>query len=224
MNFEKINKILAEESAFRLKQAQHAIFIDLIDDWQEATVLPLALRQKLNQECPLAIDGEVFIAKDGRTAKVLLTLSDGLKVETVLMRHDGRNTVCVSSQVGCALGCKFCATGKLGFKRNLSSDEIINQVLFFARYLKNPSPRPSPFVEGGGRREGVDEQRVNNIVFMGMGEPLLNYKNIIKTIRILNDKNAFNLGVRHFSISTVGIPEGIKKLAEENLAVNLAVS
>lgn len=206
MEFSKILETLKTESAFRLKQVKRVVFCDLIEDWEEATVLPAALREKLNKECPLEIGGEIFFAKDGKTLKALLTLKDGLKIETVLMRHQGRNTVCVSSQIGCALKCKFCATGKIGFKRNLLTDEIINQVLFFARRLE---------------KEGAC---VNNVVFMGMGEPLLNYDNVLGAIRVLNDKGGFNLGIRHFSISTAGIPAGIKKLAKENLAVNLAIS
>jgi 23S rRNA (adenine2503-C2)-methyltransferase len=123
------------------------------------------------------------------------------------MRHeDGRNTVCVSSQVGCPLGCLFCATGKMGFKRNLTSDEIIEQVIFFDRYLK------------------PEGQKVTNITYMGMGEPFLNYDNVLQSIRILNDKEYFNIGARSISVSTAGIIEGIKKFSEEGLQVNLAIS
>ncbi|MDO8424495.1 MAG: 23S rRNA (adenine(2503)-C(2))-methyltransferase RlmN, partial [bacterium] len=117
-----------------------------------------------------------------------------------------RNTVCVSSQVGCPLKCLFCATGKIGFKRNLESWEIVQQVLFFSRILKKES------------------KRVSNIVFMGMGEPFLNYDNVLSAVRILNDKDGLNIGARHISISTAGLVEGIEKLAKENLELNLAVS
>jgi len=126
--------------------------------------------------------------------------------EEFSLRGGDRNTVCVSSQVGCPLGCLFCATGKMGFKRNLENFEMVEQVLFFARYLKNL------------------KARVTNVVFMGMGEPFLNYENVLSAIKILNDKDGFNLGARKFSISTVGITEGIEKLAEESLEVNLAIS
>ena len=123
------------------------------------------------------------------------------------MKHaDQRNTVCISSQVGCSVGCQFCATGELGFKRNLSDWEIAEQVLYFARFLKK------------------DGEKVNNVVFMGMGEPFLNYDNVLGAIRILNDKDGFNLGARHISVSTVGIVEGIKKFTAEDLQVNLAIS
>lgn len=205
MNIVNLEKILGREPPYRIKQAKQAIFKNLIEDWDEAKIFPLELRKKLKEEYPLEIKAKVFSATD--TAKVVFVLEDGLKIESVLMRHaDARNTVCVSSQAGCPLGCHFCLTGKMGFKRNLEYSEIIEQVLFFARLLK---------------KEG---QKITNIVFMGMGEPFLNYDNVLGAIKILNDKDGFNLGVRHFSISTVGIIEGIDKLAEEKLQINLAVS
>ncbi len=209
-----MQELFNKEPKYRLAQAKKALFQDLIKNWQEATALPADFRKELNEKCPLNISAEIFISKDKNTAKALFTLKDRLKVEAVLMRHkDRRNTVCVSSQAGCPLGCSFCATGKTGFKRNLGVWEIIEQVLFFARYLKKSLPDR----QAGG-------EKVGNIVFMGMGEPFLNYQNVIEAIKILNDKNGFNLGARHFSISTVGITEGIRKLAEEKLQINLAIS
>lgn len=202
-----LNRILLGEPEYRLKQAKKVLFQDLIGDWSQAKTLSLVLREKLNKDFPISIQGEVLVSKDKNNLKAVIVLKDGLKIESVLMRHlDGRNTVCVSSQVGCPLKCLFCATGKLGFKRNLDSWEIVEQVLFFARILK------------------LENQRVSNVVFMGMGEPFLNYDNVLKTIRILNDKDGFNIGARHISVSTAGIIEGIKKLAKENLEVNLAIS
>jgi 23S rRNA (adenine2503-C2)-methyltransferase len=207
MNLEKLENILIEEPKFRLKQAKQAIFIDLIDDWNQATNFPLPLREKLNQACPLNIKAEIFKSRGHDSVKALIALADGLKIETVLMRHaDSRNTVCISSQVGCALGCQFCATGKLGFKRDLTADEIVEQVLMWARYLKK------------------EKARVTNLVFMGMGEPFLNYDNVIAAIKILNSAAGLNIGARHISISTVGIVGGIKKLIKENLQLNLALS
>ncbi len=206
MDLEKLEKVLSEEPSFRFKQAKKAIFQDLIEDWSEALVLPLALRHKLSDDCPLKIEGEILISADSKTVKALIILGDGLKVETVLMRYSDRNTICVSSMVGCPLACEFCATGKMGFKRNLTADEIIEQVLFFNRYLKK------------------ENQRISSAVFMGMGEPFLNYDNVMAAIKILNEKNGFNIGSRHISISTAGIVEGINKLAEETLQLNLAIS
>jgi len=207
MNFAQLKEVLKKEPQYRLKQAKKALFQDLIGDWSEAKILPQALREELNEKCPIEISAETFISKDKRTIKALITLNDGLRIESVLMCHrDGRNTICVSSQVGCPLKCSFCATGKMGFKRNLDSFEIVEQILFFARYLKQL------------------KRKVTNVVFMGMGEPFLNYESVILAIKILNDKEGFNLGARHFSISTVGIGEGIKKLAKEKLQINLAIS
>ncbi len=207
MDLIQLKNFLSKEQPYRLQQAQKALFIDLIEDWREASVLPLLLRKNLNKICPIDIKAQVLFSKDEKTAKAVIILKDGLKIESVLMKHNNsRNTVCVSSQVGCTLNCSFCATGKIGFKRNLEVFEIVEQVLFFARYLKKKG------------------EKITNNVFMGMGEPFLNYENTINAIRILNDKEGFNLGARHISISTVGILEGIKKLAEEKLQVNLAIS
>ncbi len=189
-----------------MKQVKKLIYSDLIEDWKDATTLPIDLRKKLAEQCPLSIESEIFISSDRRTIKALVTFVDGLKAETVLMRYDKRDTVCVSSQIGCPLGCKFCATGKMGFKRNLQSHEIVEQALFFARYLRK------------------ENSKATNMVFMGMGEPFLNYENVIGAIKILNDKEGFGLGARHISISTVGITEGVKKLSEEKIQVNLAIS
>ncbi|MDP3990988.1 MAG: 23S rRNA (adenine(2503)-C(2))-methyltransferase RlmN [Candidatus Nealsonbacteria bacterium] len=207
MSLMQFQELLKKEPKYRLAQAKKALFRDLIESWQEATALPLSLREELDKKCSIEKPENTFISKDKNTVKNLFILADGLKVETVLMRHkDKRNTVCVSSQVGCPLGCSFCATGKMGFKRNLESWEIIEQVLFFARYLKK------------------EKEKVSNIVFMGMGEPFLNYQHVIEAIKTLNDKEGFNLGARHFSISTVGITEGIEELAKEKLQINLAIS
>lgn len=209
MDLTQLRDILKNEPSYRRRQVNQFIFQSLIENWSEATSLSKALRGELSEKCPLEIPAQTFVSNDGNTVKSLIMLKDGLKIETVLMRNDGRrqsSTICVSSQIGCALDCRFCATGKMGFKRNLDCAEIIEEVLFFARYLKK--------LDG----------KISNIVFMGMGEPLLNYENVIKAIKILNDKDGFNLGARRFSISTVGIVEGIEKLAHEKLQINLSVS
>jgi 23S rRNA (adenine2503-C2)-methyltransferase len=207
MDLMPFQKLFDKEPGYRLKQAKKALFHDLIQSWQEAMTLPLSLREELDKKWPIGISAEMSASKDENATKALFILKDGLKIETVLMKHqDKRNTICVSSQVGCSLNCSFCATGKMGFKRNLEVWEIVEQVLFFARCLKKTN------------------EKVTNIVFMGMGEPFLNYQNVIGAIRVLNDKEGFNLGARHFSISTVGIVDGIERLAKEGLQVNLAVS
>lgn len=213
MNLEKLNEILADQPAYRAKQAREAVFGLLIEDWEQARGLPKELRQELAADCPLDIGAEIFISRNGDSAKALITLADGLKIETVLMRHSGRqeagavrNTVCVSSQVGCPMGCVFCATGKMGFKRNLTAMEIIEQVLLFARLLKK------------------ENQRVASVVFMGMGEPFMNYDNVMAAVKVINDPKGLNIGGRHISISTCGVVEGIEKIIDEPLQVNLAIS
>lgn len=207
MNLEKLEQILIAEPAFRLAQAKKAVFFDLAEDWSEATTLSKDLREKLQKEVLLQIQGEIFSSKDGRTVKARLVLNDGLAIETVLMKHsDKRNTICVSSQVGCPLGCLFCVTGKMGFKRNLTASEIVEQVLYFARYLKKK------------------KEKITNVVFMGMGEPFLNWENVKEAIEIINDDNCFGIGARKISVSTAGITEGIEKLAGEFPQINLAIS
>ena len=207
MDINKLNEILKDEPSYRLKQIKRSLFIDLINDWQQATTLSKELREKLSQNLPISIEGESLVSGDKKTIKSLITLEDGQKIETVLMRHkDKRNTVCLSSQIGCSLACEFCATGKLGFKRNLTSSEIVMQLLFFARLLS---------------KEG---ERVTNAVFMGMGEPFLNYDNVLEAIRIINNKDGLNIGARRISISTAGIIEGIERLTKEKLQINLAIS
>ncbi len=192
---------------FRMKQVNKHLFHEFIGAWRESTVLPKDVIERLEKEFPINVKAETLTSKQKDTIKAIMELSDGLSIETVLMRHgDGRNTVCVSSQAGCALRCAFCATGMKGFNRDLSSWEMVMQVLFFARLLKE---------------EG---ERVTNVVFMGMGEPFLNYDNVLDAIRILNDKEGFDLGARNISVSTAGIVEGIDKLSKEDIRINLAVS
>jgi len=205
MDWKKISSLLLDQPSFRLRQIKKAVYLDLVESWDKVTTLPKDLRDKLNSEYPLAISGKVI--ENGDSVKAVNELVDGCKIESVLMRHrDARNTVCVSCAVGCPLHCTFCATGKAGFRRNLSSAEIISQVLFWGRYLKKLG------------------ERVDNVVFMGMGEPFLNYDKVLKAIRDLNDKEGMNIGMRHFSISTVGIVERIKDFTREGLEVNLAIS
>ncbi len=197
------------EKSYRFAQAKDAVCRQLISDWSEATALPPALREKLNAALPI-IEMEVVReseAERGDTRKAALKLADGNLIETVLMRHSkGRNTVCVSSQAGCPMACTFCATGTMGLKRNLTTSEIVGQVLHFSRQL----------AEKG--------ERATNMVLMGMGEPMHNYDNVMAAIRILNDQKGLALGARHISISTCGIVAGINRMADEPLQVNLAVS
>lgn len=206
MDLTRLPSVLQNDD-MRLKQAREMIFRHLIEDWSDATNLPRYLRERLQHECPLDIKADILQQDDGGSAKAFLRLGDGTHVESVLMRHAGeRNTVCVSSQVGCAAGCTFCATGALGFTRNLTAIEIVEQALLFARLLRRQS------------------SRVTNVVFMGMGEPMWNYENVVDAIETLNDPRGLGIGARRVSISTVGIGQGILRLAELPVQVNLAVS
>ncbi len=210
MNLTKLSAILQTQPKYRFAQVNKALWQDFISVWQEVSSLPKDLREKLNEECPLEIKAEIEKnSGKNKSIKALITLEDSEAIETVLIRQkDKRNTVCVSSQVGCALGCEFCATGNFGFRRNLKSEEIVEQVVFWSRYLKN---------ENKG-------QKVDNIVFMGMGESFLNYAEFIKAAKFLNNPETLNIGSRRMSVSTSGITEGIKKLAGEKMQINLAVS
>jgi len=221
MNISNLNKVLADEPKFRYVQINKALFQDHISSWEEASNLPKILREKLAAECSLKIKAEIFKALSGpKSLKALITLEDGEAIETVLIRQHGkdknsepedksnRNTVCVSSQAGCPLNCVFCATGQSGFRRNLTAEEIIEQVVFWARYLK---------IEGKG-------EKIDNLVFMGMGEPFLNYEQFIKAVKFLNNPETLNIGARRISVSTAGLTEGIKRLAGEKIQLNLAIS
>ena len=209
MHPESLAKALEGQPSYRVKQAVELVFHGLISDWDEASSLPKDLRAKLKAEVPISSLETVRSSSSskGDTRKEALRLHDGQLIETVLMRHqDERATVCVSSQAGCPMACAFCATGTLGLKRNLTVEEIVDQVLHFARLLK---------------KEG---ETVTNVVLMGMGEPFHNYDNVLEALRVLNNPDGFAFGARRMSISTCGIVPGILRLADEPMQVNLAIS
>ena len=154
-----------------------------------------------------------IVSEDGDTTKLLLNLTNDTSVETVLMQYEPskigghpRSTICVSTQIGCAMGCVFCATGQMGFETNLKAEHIVSQVIHFAELLQQRG------------------EHVTNLVFMGMGEPMANYDEMIRAVKILTHPRGFGLGQRHITISTIGIKSGIEKLAEENLQIGLAIS
>lgn len=196
------------EDAYRTHQIWQGIYRLWLSSPLQLTTLPKTLRAYLDSSYsfqPLtAIQSKR--SKDSNTKKDLLQLRDGLQIEAVLMRYRNRHTACISTQVGCAIGCVFCATGQMGFLRNLSAGEIVCQVLHFSRQL------------------ALEGQSLTNIVLMGMGEPFHNYQATMKAIRILNDPLGLRFGARRISISTVGIPPMIDRFAQEDLEVNLAVS
>src|SRR3989440_1293570 len=228
LTLHKLQQWLVErgEPAFRAKQIYNWLFQRLVTDFSAMTNVPLALRKRLEEEAsigPMIVRSEQH-SKDDRTRKILLELDDGKLIESVLMlypplgENSARATVCVSSQAGCAFGCTFCATGQMGFDRHLSAGEIVAQVLYFAREL-----RANPWT-AAGLPGSAPIDHITNIVLMGMGEPLHNYANVLQALRILNSSEGFNLGARHMTVSTVGLVPAIRKLSQEPLQVNLAIS
>lgn len=214
--------LLSGEKEFRRKQLAHALFKEFVSDWDEITVFPKELRGKLHTEkfCILHKKKD-FLGE--ATEKVLFETHDGKRIETVLMKHAGRNTLCISCQVGCAANCAFCATGALGFSRNLSAREIVEQFLVFARILKQRFLEKFP-KEKWSLEKCPPEFRIRNIVFMGMGEPLNNWKNVAEALEIFASEQYLNLGARHITVSTVGIARNIPKLLALPKLPNLAVS
>jgi 23S rRNA (adenine2503-C2)-methyltransferase len=196
------------EPAYRVGQIETWLYQRHTADVAEMTDLPKSLRLRLAEETALnpLLPLVALDSSDGYTRKTLFRLSDGREVEAVLMRYDQRQTLCISTQAGCAMACPFCATGQMGFMRNLTASEIVAQVLHYARQLDN------------------ENKRVTNIVFMGMGEPLANYAETWRAIRRLNDAAGFNLGARHMTLSTVGLVPAIRRMSKEPEQIGLAVS
>lgn len=202
------------------------LYIELADSFASMPELPPKLLARLTAETQLgtlstALETE---SSDGFTHKYLLGLNDGEKIETVLMRFTGRVTACISSQVGCAMGCVFCATGQMGYTRHLTPGEIVAQAVHVARALRS-SPRA---VQEGRKDEsnliGYSVPRLRNVVLMGMGEPLHNYDAVMHAIDILRDPSGLALAAERITLSTVGIVPGILRLAEEKRPLHLAVS
>ena len=210
LDLQELTALLAEwdEPAYRARQIWEAIYSQLKSNPDDFSTLPLALRARLEENIRFqGLTTQAIVdSADKSTRKILFQLGSGDAVETVLMRYPKRRTFCISTQSGCALGCVFCATGQMGFRANLSSGEIVEQVLFFARALQEEGARPT------------------NIVFMGMGEPFLNYEALMAAIDRLNHPDGFNFGARRFTISTVGLVPQIRRFAAERRQVNLAIS
>jgi 23S rRNA (adenine2503-C2)-methyltransferase len=196
------------EPAYRAKQVWQGLYQQLWAAPEEFTSLPSSLREKLAAGFRFQglTPAGILQSKDHETTKTLFQLDDKFAIEAVLMLYEERRTLCISSQAGCAMGCVFCATGQMGFKRNLTSGEIVEQVLYYARQLKQK------------------DERVTNVVVMGMGEPFHNYKNTMAAIDRLNDGEGFKLGERRFTISTVGLIPLIRQFADEKRQINLAIS
>lgn len=192
------------EKPFRAQQIFQWLYEDKVQSFDEMTNLSLELRNKLKENyaiCHFNILKKQE-AKDG-TIKYLFDVFDGNAIETVLMKYHHGNSICVSSQIGCKMGCKFCASTGIQFIRNLTSGEIIEQII---------------------RVEQDTKTRISNVVFMGIGEPLDNYENVIKAIKTINHPKGLNIGARHISISTSGLIPKIYQLAQENIPCTLSIS
>jgi adenine C2-methylase RlmN of 23S rRNA A2503 and tRNA A37 len=214
MDIEKVRAVLdsRKEPAFRLKQVLQAVYKDAISSYAEATALPAELRAALEQGAPLLSLKRklVKVSAEGNAHKAVLTLSDGTDIETVLLKpRPGPSwTVCISCQVGCAMGCTFCATALMGLERSLKVEEIADQVLFWKQYL----------------RAGQAEGKLDHVVYMGMGEPFHCYDSVAKSLRMLMDPELFAIADRHISVSTVGVIAGMMRFCSDFPQVNLALS
>lgn len=211
------------ESSYRAKQLQFWIYQGLALSFDEMTDLPKPFRQRLAQKTRLHSLTPAYevTGRDG-TVKTLLTLADGKTIESTLMSYAitkgrARYTICLSTQVGCPIGCPFCATGQQGFERNLTPGEIVDQVLYFARRLRDRSDETQS-------NSNEPASSINNLVFMGMGEPLANYDALWQAIEMLNSPRGFGIGARNMTISTSGLVPQIVRLSQERLQVGLAIS
>ena len=201
------------EPAYRARQVADAVWGGNATSAADARTLPAALRDELDASFRFdtVADTELRLSDGGLTEKALHRLADGALVESVLMHYPARgrqrerHTLCISSQAGCAVGCPFCATGELGFTRDLETAEIVDQVRHAARRL------------------ATNGKRLTNVVFMGMGEPLLNLDRVLEAVDALNDRRRFGLGARHITVSTSGVVPGIRRLTALGPQFTLAV-
>ncbi|MFN5058515.1 MAG: radical SAM protein [Chloroflexota bacterium] len=224
------------EPAFRARQIARQLYVNQVDDVMQMSDLPLTLRQRLADDCRIGSLTQVRVVKtdDNLTHKALFMLPTGEQIESVLMIYKDRATVCVSTQAGCAMGCTFCATGRLGLLRNLESHHIVEQVLWARRTLRQLSKTTSSTTptkltddawwgDDGGHPDALP-QHLGNVVFMGMGEPFANYDRWWQAVERLHDPQGINIGARGLTVSTVGLVPGIKRLADAPFPINLAIS
>ncbi len=193
---------------YRVDQLYDQYFKQLITSWDELTTWPKDLREKLKAEVPFSKleNFQEFPSSDGRTIKLLAYTSEGFPVESVLMRNKDRITVCISCMSGCPVGCKFCATGKMGLNKNLSTEEILDQVMYFERKLK------------------ASGEKITNVVYMGMGEPMLNSKSVVGSIQTLEGSKALGMSARRITVSTAGYISQLGDFLDKDLGVNIAIS
>ncbi len=207
LNLKELSDFVLElgEKPFRAKQVFKWLHQKGVSSFDEMTDISKEFRHKLNENSKIKNVHMVkkFVSKEDNTTKYLFQIENNYIIESVLMKYEYGNAVCVSSQAGCAMGCSFCASTIDGLERNLTAGEILSQVYEIGKDLK---------------------ERISNVVIMGSGEPLHNFNNTIRFIEIINSKDGFNIGQRHITLSTCGIVEKIKKLKEMKLQITLAVS
>ena len=209
-SYESLKLILKDQPRYRLKQVQEALFDEKINSWNQVLTLPGTLREKLTESIPWMSLSASEIQEDHQEGvfKALLKLQSGSNIESVLMKNKkGVWTLCLSAQVGCAMGCAFCATGAMGWKEDLSTEEIIDQYRFWKHWMKENKIEPS---------------RISNLVFMGMGEPLANYKNIKESLNLLLDNT--DIGPLHITVSTVGVIPMLNQILDDNDWPNVRIA
>jgi 23S rRNA (adenine2503-C2)-methyltransferase len=207
LSLDEVNNLVIDlgDKAFRGKQIYSWIHEKLVDSFDEMSNLSKDLREQLKERCEL-INLDVvdkLVSKEGETAKYLFRLRDGRVIESVLMKYYHGNSICISSQVGCRMGCKFCASTIGGLERNLTASEMLDQIY---------------------KIQKISGERVSNIVVMGTGEPLDNMDHLLRFIKLISDENGLNISQRNITVSTCGLVEKMKELANENLQITLAIS
>jgi len=214
LTYEQLAKRLADwgEPSFRVQQVWQWLYQSLVTETAAMRNIPLALRRRLEEDLGM---GELrpvrmIASQDQATKKWLFELADGETIETVLMQYRRRRTACISAQVGCAFACTFCATGQMGLHRNLTAGEIVQQVLVVERFLRE--------------EKGEKQRQLTNIVFMGMGEPLANYRATLQAVRTLRDARGLAFAGRRITLSTVGLVPAMRRLANEGMELGLAIS
>lgn len=207
LEYNELNSSLQELKVerYRTNQIFEGIHHLLYNDFENFTNLSKKMKKMLEEEGKFKKIELVkkFVSKVDETSKYLFKLEDGALIETVLMSYHDRNTICISSQVGCKMGCKFCASTKAGYERNLEVSELLEQIYYVSR---------------------TEDIRINNIVLMGIGEPLDNYDNVIKFIKIITDERGYNMSIRNITLSTCGLANEIDRLSQEDLPINLTIS
>lgn len=206
MTVSELEKLIESFGQPRFRAAQLFKWLQSgVSDFDGMTNLPVMLRERLREECYIADVAPVkrLVSKKDGTVKYLFELFDGETVETVFMKYEHGYTVCISTQVGCRMGCGFCASGLNGLVRNLTASEMLSQIMY------------------AGKDNGV---RISNVVMMGMGEPLDNFENSVRFLQLVSDENGLGIGLRHISLSTSGVVSGIERLKEYNFPITLSVS